>query len=158
LIVAVDVLDQVDNDVPVLTDCRRTLRDGGWLIAPVVIDDSRATQELDERRVDGRIRLAGVDYSARIMAQGFVPVATFDPLDQRYAGLDARHNIRPPGCRPGSHAVVIFQKDSLPAVTSVHQIGPPRKWRSGLVGRRERERNAETASTAAVAAAAAARN
>ncbi|HVY37065.1 MAG TPA: DUF2334 domain-containing protein [Polyangia bacterium] len=109
-IVAIHVLDEVENDRRALSECWRCLSVGGWLIVPVPIHDSDATIELDERRADGKIRLAGRDYWDRVAAQGFVTVKTFDPTDESFSDLHQRVNIRTPSSRPGTEGVVIFEK------------------------------------------------
>lgn len=109
-IVAIHVLDEVENDRRALKECWRCLAVGGWLIVPVPIHDSDATIELDERRADGKIRLAGRDYWDRVAAQGFVTVKAFDPMDESFSELHERVNIRTPSCRPGTEGVVIFEK------------------------------------------------
>jgi hypothetical protein len=79
-------------------------------VSPVPIHESDATIELDERRADGKIRLAGRDYFDRVAAQGFVTVKEFDPMDDAFSELHKRLNIRTSSCRPGSEGVVVFEK------------------------------------------------
>jgi len=110
LILAAHVLDEIEDDRAALRECQRCLSGGGWLIAPVPILAGETTIELDERRSDGKIRLAGRDYLARIAAEGFVPVETFEPLDPVFASLDELRNIRTPNCIEGTEGVVVFEK------------------------------------------------
>jgi peptidoglycan/xylan/chitin deacetylase (PgdA/CDA1 family) len=110
LILATHVLDEIEDDRAALRECQRCLSDRGWLIAPVPILADETTIELDERRSDGKIRLAGRDYLARIAAEGFVPVETFEPLDPVFASLEELRNIRTPNCIGGTEGVVIFEK------------------------------------------------
>ncbi|MFL5307281.1 MAG: methyltransferase domain-containing protein [Polyangia bacterium] len=109
-IVAIHVLDEVENDRRALEECWRCLSPGGWLIVPVPIHDWQQTVELDERREDGKIRLAGRDYFDRIAAQGFAVAKEFDPLDDAFSDLHKRMNIRTPSCLPRSEGVVVFEK------------------------------------------------
>jgi peptidoglycan/xylan/chitin deacetylase (PgdA/CDA1 family)/SAM-dependent methyltransferase len=112
LILATHVLDEIEDDRAALRECQRCLSEGGWLIAPVPILAGETTIELDERRSDGKIRLAGRDYLAQIAADGFVPVETFEPLDPSFASLDELRNIRTPNCIMGTEGVVVFEKRS----------------------------------------------
>jgi len=110
LILATHVLDEIEDDRSALRECRRCLADGGWLIAPVPIHEHDETIELDERRTDGKFRLAGRDYLRRIEAEGFVALQDFEPMDETFANLHERQNIRTPGCLPGTEGVIVFEK------------------------------------------------
>ncbi len=109
LVLAVHVLDEIEDDAAALRECWRVLAPGGWLIAPVPILEKGDTRELDERRQDGKIRLAGRDYFDRVEAHGFRRVAAFDPWDERYAELHRRHNVRAADGAPGFQSVVVFE-------------------------------------------------
>jgi predicted deacetylase/SAM-dependent methyltransferase len=109
-IVAIHVLDEIENDRRALEECFRCLTPGGWLIVPVPIHESQETVELNERHPDGKIRLAGRDYFDRIVAQGFVRVHEFEPLDDVFSDLHNRSNIRTVSCLPGTEGVVVFEK------------------------------------------------
>jgi peptidoglycan/xylan/chitin deacetylase (PgdA/CDA1 family) len=110
LILATHVLDEIEDDRSALRECRRCLSDGGWLVAPVPIHEHDQTIELDERRVDGKFRLAGRDYLRRIDAEGFVSVLALEPMDEVFTDLNQRQNIRTPACVIGTEGVVVFEK------------------------------------------------
>jgi peptidoglycan/xylan/chitin deacetylase (PgdA/CDA1 family)/SAM-dependent methyltransferase len=113
LILAIHVLDEIEDDRAALRECRRVLSDGGWLIAPVPVLAGPSTLELEERREDGKIRLAGDDYTAKILAEGFSVVAAFEPLDASFADLHRRQNVRTPNCIEGAEGVIVFAKSAL---------------------------------------------
>ncbi len=91
LVMANHVMDEVDNDLVALRECFRVLSDGGWFIAPVP-SPLEVTRELDERRHDGKIRLAGRDYEQRYLDAGFVVKARFSSRD--FGELADRYQLR----------------------------------------------------------------
>lgn len=110
LVLAIHVLDEIEDDVLALRECGRVLADGGWLIAPVPIHKEDKTLELDERRADGKVRLAGRDYFDRITAAGFRLTKAFEPLDPAFSDLHRLQNIRTPWCVADTEGVVVFEK------------------------------------------------
>jgi SAM-dependent methyltransferase len=71
IVIALHVLDEVTDDRIALSECFRVLAPGGWMIAPLPLISGSATLELTKRRLDGKIRLAGLDYWERFHDAGF---------------------------------------------------------------------------------------
>ncbi|CAG0999299.1 hypothetical protein ANAEL_02833 [Anaerolineales bacterium] len=111
LLVAVHVLDEVEDDRCALAECWRVLAPGGLLVVPVPIISGSATMELETRRTDGKVRLSGLDYETRIKDAGFRLLKHHMALDSPEACARHQFMIYCYGSEQVAEEFSIFVKD-----------------------------------------------